>query len=223
MKMLPGIKPVKTSFLLSILCVATFFSFSEAIHAEEAKPKVVSICSGESCTPAGERYSAEQLFNKLEQLLSLNINEKISMCAADTQTRYCKSQRICHFVLGGIIPGPGCSKSLTFSELEKSAEAARLSMKAHMPLTFIGTPLLCNIATSTLSIESINDISLQVNPHFCSWMLVGAMTAKLDFTVESINLDRGEIAGYWQHSVKGTGYGRGSGYLLLKFPKNITW
>lgn len=231
MNTLAEFKPMKTRSLLPILCSAMLLLFGALSHAEEAEPaeaaeagsKEVSICSAASCVAAEQIYSPEQLFAQIEQLLSLNASEKITMCTADTQTRSCKSPKVCHFVLGGIIPGNGCSKSLTFSEVEKTEQAKQLAMKAHMPLTFIGTPLRCNIAASTLSIGSVNDISLQIKPHFCSWMLVGAMTAKLDFTVESINRERGEIAGYWQHSVRGTGNGSGSGYLLLKFPKNIVW
>ncbi|HWV14987.1 MAG TPA: hypothetical protein VN030_06105 [Cellvibrio sp.] len=211
------------SLLLMNVCISLFLLASVASHAELPEPKEVSICSGESCTPAAQKYSAEQLLNHIEKLLSLNEGEKVSLCSADSQTRNCKSKKVCHFVLGGIIPGNGCSASLTFSEVEKNQQSTQLNMKTHMPLTFIGTPLMCKIAESSIEITSINDISLRLDPHFCSWMLVGAMAAKLEVKVESINLDRGEIAGYWRHSVKGTGNGSGSGYLLMRFPKNIIW
>ncbi|RYY73600.1 MAG: hypothetical protein EOO52_16420 [Gammaproteobacteria bacterium] len=96
-------------------------------------------------------------------------------------------------------------------------------MTTKMPLTFIGTPVQCTTAASIFSVNSSSDISLQLKPHFCSWMVVGAMTVQLHFAVESINLDNGEIGGYWKHTVRGTGNGNGSGYMLLKFPKNIVW
>ncbi len=214
---------MKTSRLLITLFSTTLLFACSANHAQKKSAKEISLCANEKCDAAEQAYSAEQLLSGLQQLLIVNEYEKVLMCNADPKTRVCKSTKVCHFVLGGIIPGNGCSKSLTFSEVVKDEQHPQLNMKTKMPLTFIGTPLQCSIANSIISVGSVNDISLQLKPHFCSWMVVGAMTAELNFQVESINLDRGEIGGYWQHSVKGTGNGRGSGYLVLKFPKNISW
>lgn len=46
---------------------------------------------------------------------------------------------------------------------------------------------------------------------------MGVMTAQLDFHIDWIDLDSYQIGGYWAHSVKGTGNGRGSGYMILTF------
>jgi hypothetical protein len=48
---------------------------------------------------------------------------------------------------------------------------------------------------------------------------VGTMSATFTMALDSLDLDRGQIGGYWSHAVKGTGNGRGSGYAVLKFPK----
>ena len=191
-----------------------------------AMPKNVNtiyLCADNTCKSPAQPYSADQLLQGFEQLVQTNANEKVLMCKADPKTRSCTSTKVCHFVLGGIIPGSGCSKYLVFSEINKNAQSTQLTMKTKMPLTFIGTPVQCTTAASTFTLNSITDIQLHVRPHFCSWMVMGAMTAQLQFSVESINVDTGEIGGYWEHSVKGTGNGSGSGYMMLKFPKNIVW
>lgn len=185
--------------------------------------KEIYLCSGDKCERSGQQYSSEQLLQGFKDLLQTNVDEKVPMCNADPKTRTCTSTKVCHFVLGGILPGNGCSKNLIFSEINKDEQSAQLNMKTKMPLTFIGTPVQCTTAASTLTVNSTNDISLQLKSHFCSWAVVGAMTVQLDFAVESINLDKGEIGGYWKHTVRGTGNGNGSGYLVLKFPKNIAW
>ncbi|MES2673208.1 MAG: hypothetical protein V4660_03165 [Pseudomonadota bacterium] len=214
---------MKTSRLLLTLFSTSLLFACSSNHANKNPVKEISICSNEKCDAAAQTYSAEQLLSGFQQLLIVNENESVPMCNADPKTHLCKSAKVCHFVLGGIIPGNGCSKNLTFSEVANDKQTTQLTMKTKMPLTFIGTPVNCSIADSIVSVGSVNDISIQLKPHFCSWMVVGAMTAKLIFQVESINLERGEIGGYWTHSVKGTGMGRGSGYLVLKFPKNISW
>ncbi len=95
-------------------------------------------------------------------------------------------------------------------------------MKAYMPLTFIGTPVKCLIAPSTLKMEGTTNIKIHVASHYCNWMVMGNMKAELNFTFESINLERGEVGGYWQHSIIGTGIGSGTGYMILTFPKSIS-
>ena len=194
-----------------------------ASTAKQNTVKEIYLCSNEKCALADKQYSTEQLLQGFKELLQTNVDVEVPMCNADPKTRTCKSTKVCHLVLGGLLPGNGCSKNLIFSDINKDEQSTQLNMKTKMPLTFIGTPVQCTTAASTLSVNSTNDISLQLKSHFCSWMVVGAMTVQLDFAVESINLDKGEIGGYWKHTVRGTGNGNGSGYLVLKFPKNIAW
>jgi hypothetical protein len=209
--------------LTFILLSASLSLVSCANKKHDSAVKELYFCSGDECERAEQQYSTAQLLQSFKELLQSNTNVEVPMCNADPQKRTCKSPKICHFVLGGILPGNGCSKYLIFDEVDQQEQAGQLAMKTKMPLTFIGTPVQCKTAASVLSVNSSSDISLQLKPHFCSWMVTGVMTAELDFAVEFINLDKGEIGGYWRHRVKGTGNGSGSGYLILKFPKNIVW
>jgi hypothetical protein len=211
-------------FSLAFIVVSLGLLFTGCTNTkQQSAVKQIYLCSGDKCARAEQQYSTDQLLTGFKELLQANVDEKVPMCNADPKTRNCTSTKVCHFVLGGLLPGNGCSKNLIFSDINKDEQSTQLNMKTKMPLTFIGTPVQCTTAASTLSVNSANDISLQLKSHFCSWMVVGAMTVQLDFTVESINLDKGEIGGYWKHTVRGTGNGNGSGYLVLKFPKNIQW
>lgn len=96
-------------------------------------------------------------------------------------------------------------------------------MKTNIPLTFIKTRVNCKDAAGTLSVESTDEISITTQSYYCNWMVVGNMAAKFSFVVNSVDLDNGQIGGYWKHSVTGTGNGSGSGYAILKFPKNAQW
>ena len=214
---------MKILFFVIILLSTHLFLTGCASTLKPQAPNTLYLCSGGQCGPASQQYSTASLLQGLAELLQINADEKVPMCNADPKTRTCTSNKVCHFVLGGILPGSGCAKNLIFSTINNDGQSPQITMKTKMPLTFIGTPVQCTTATSTLTVNSNNDISLHLQPHFCSWMVVGAMTAQLNFNVESINLDKGEIAGYWKHSVTGTGNGRGSGYLILRFPNNIVW
>lgn len=204
--------------LLVAAATALLLSGCAAIPQQSAV-KEVRICGADECDTTGHHYSAAQLLTGFQQLLKANEGEKATICSSDPKTRTCESVGICQFVLGGILPGNGCAKSIAFSEIAKGKHADQLSLKADMPLTFIWTPVVCKATEATLSVHYPDSISIEFQPRFCSWMVVGTMSATFNFAVDSIDLNRGQIGGYWSHAVSGTGNGRGSGYAILQFPK----
>lgn len=181
--------------------------------------KAVHICTTKDCDSADQKYSTAQLLAGFQQLLKANEGEQVTICDSDPKTRACESVGFCYFVLGGILPGNGCSKSIVFNEIAIGTQPGQLSLKATMPLTFIWTPVTCDAMTGTLSVHSPDEISIEFRPYYCNWMVVGNMAATLNFAVESLDLSRGQVGVYLSHAVKGTGNGRGSGYAVLKFPK----
>lgn len=205
-------------FLFLFTCVILLAACSSS-KVRPGLVKEVSVCASGQCNSSTKkRVSREELLQGLQELLQANAGKKVPMCVSDPISKTCKKAKVCHLVFGGILPGNGCSNSLTFSGMQLDKQNSKIELETYMPLTYIWTPLKCVVAPSTLTVNSPQDISLQLQAHYCNWMLVGNMSAKLDFYVDFINFDRGEIAGYWKHSVKGTGNGSGSGYLLLTFP-----
>lgn len=202
----------------SLLAAALLLAGCTALP-QQSSVKEVHICDAADCETAASKYSAAQLLAGLQQLLKANEGEKVTIYSSNPKTRACESVGACQFVLGGIFPGNGCSDSMVFSEIGMGKQADQIDLKASMPLTFIWTPVYCATTAATLSVRSPDEISLEFQPRFCSWMAVGPMTATFNLAVESIDLNHGQIGGYWSHAVKGGGNGRGSGYLVLKFPK----
>lgn len=180
----------------------------------------VHICVAGDCDSTGHKYSAEQLFTGFQKLLKANEGEKVTICDSNPKTRNCESVGVCQFVMGGILPGNGCSQNMVFSKIAIGEQQPyQINMKADMPLTFIGTPVFCATTDATFSVHSPELISLELQPRFCNWLAMGVMSATFNFAVNSLDLNRGEIGGYWSHAVTGTGNGRGSGYAVLKFPR----
>lgn len=206
--------------LLLAAAAALLLSGCAAIPQQKAV-KEVHICNAEDCATAGQKYSAGQLLTGFQQLLKANEGEKVTICASDPKTHACESVGICQFVLGGMLPGNGCADHIVFSEIATGDKTGQVNLKANMPLTFIWTPVHCVMATATLTARSADEIFVEFQPRYCNWMAVGNMSATFNFAVESIDLDHGQIGAYWSHAVKGTGIGRGSGYMLLKFPKSM--
>ena len=204
---------------LLVAAVAALLLSGCAAIPQQSNVKEVRVCGAEDCDTSGRKYSAGQLVAGFQQLLKANEGEKVTICSSDPKTRTCESVGICQFVLGGILPGNGCSQSMVFSEIAKDKQKDHINLKADMPLTFIWTPVACKATAATLSVHSPDEISLEFEPRFCAWMVVGTMSATFNFAVDSIDLNRGQVGGYWSHAVSGTGNGRGSGYAILQFPK----
>lgn len=183
--------------------------------------KEVYVCAAEECGTAGHKYSSGQMLAAFQQLIKVNAGESVSICASDPQTRSCESIGMCHFVQGGPFPGSGCGNSLTFRSVALDSQAGQVRVKANMARTFLGVSLACADMAATISVRSADEITYEAEPHYCNWLGVGNMTATFNIAVESVDLDRGQIGGYWNHAVAGTGNGSGSGYAVLKFPKSM--
>ena len=206
------------------IIISSFFITSCSSNKALQNPvKEVTVCSAAKCLPATQTYSSEKLLRIFQELIKANDAQKIPICSADAKSHTCKSEKVCYLVLGGLLPGNGCAENLIFSEIESSNTEPQINMKTVMPLSFIGTNVSCASAETRLSIKSANEISIELKPYHCSWMVMGQMRASFSFFVDWIDKDRGQVGGHWNHSVAGTGNGRGSGYAILKFPKNISW
>lgn len=201
---------VAAASLLTVGCVAV---------PQQDRVKEVHICTGKDCETSVHKYTVEQLATGLQQLLKENEGQKVIICASDSKTRTCESVGVCYLVIGGIIPGNGCAKSIVFSEVAQGSQAGQVSLKANMPLTFIWMPAPCETTSGTLAIRSANEIALEFQPSVCAFLGVGVFKATFNIAVESFDLTKGQISGYWSHASAGTGNGRGSGYMVLQFPK----
>lgn len=183
--------------------------------------KEVYVCAAEDCSVASQKYSAGRLASAIQQLLKLNAGQAAEICDSDPKERNCASVGLCHFVQGGPFPGSGCARSIVFNEALIGEQAGQVAIKADMTRTFLGIQLGCATMTGSISVRSADEISLEVAPHYCNWAGIGNMTATFNVAIESVDFDRGQMGGYWQHAVAGTGVGSGSGYAILRFRKGM--
>lgn len=183
-----------------------------------AGPGPVRICAAGQCAAAGQRYTDDQILRALNRLFQANDGAGFRFCNSDPGTRSCLDRDLGYFVLGGlVIPGRGSSSSGRLREVKLDAATRSIRYVMSMDLRFLGIPLLCADHGAVLAVRAIDDIVITDNPYLCNWMAVGVMTASFSFVVDSIDLDKGRLGGYWRHAVAGTGNGRGHGYALIEF------
>jgi hypothetical protein len=207
---------MKRSLLMMLACIA----LAGCAGAPQLyKVDSVYVCAAEECAQAGQRYKADQMLDGLHRLFVLNDGQDLKICSSDKKTRTCESSSICHFVMGGPIPGAGCGLSMKIGQAVLESAQRRIRTQSTHFNTFIGIPLVCASSGVSISVASPDEITWEDDPHYCNWMAVGNMTETFAIAVESVDFDRGIVGGYWTHAVAGTGSGSGSGYLVLVFPK----
>ncbi|MDR3544000.1 MAG: hypothetical protein P4L69_24055 [Desulfosporosinus sp.] len=97
----------------SLLVAALLLTGCAAIP-QQHNVQDVQICVSGDCVTTGLKYSTEQLLTGFQKLLKANEGEKVTICDSNPKTRNCNSVGVCQFVLGGILPGNGCSQKHGF-------------------------------------------------------------------------------------------------------------
>lgn len=189
--------------------------------------KIIQVCVAKECSPAGLRYSSDQLLHALDQLFLANDGVEMQFCDSDPVSRVCTGDDVGYFILGGFIPGRGSSSSGKVSQVKLDAANQSIHYVMAMNLRFLGLPLICADHNAVLSVNSVHSVTITDNSYLCTWMVMGIMTASFGFEIDSVDLDHGQLGGYWKHGVTGTGNGRGHGYALIKFkntmPNGVNW
>lgn len=82
------------------------------------------------------------------------------------------------------------------------------------------TPTVCKPDTAMMYVKSNNDVVLNGNGFKCEMTSVGTTTIRVMFDIDYIDLDYGYIGGYYSIGLSGPANGGGSGYGLIRLPKD---
>lgn len=208
--------------LMLTICIFIIASCASTPSPAE-KISSTKICRQGSCEPINDVDSSRRILSSMHELLALNTSSPAHICRADEAAGECRKKDVCYLVIGGIMPGNGCARNFVVKQVAPLEDSNQLQFVVDMPLSFIWTPVKCKQAEVALAISPGNILTIDFSPYHCSWMVMGQMMADFVFHIDRIDTETGILAGYWAHSVRGTGNGSGSGYALLKFSKNIAW
>jgi hypothetical protein len=179
------------------------------------------LCAQQQCTAPDNRTAAAPVLAGLHRLMQRNEGQPLQLCEADPQTRACIQDDLGYFVLGGLLPGRGSANSAFISQVRLDADGHKLHYRMSMPMRYLGIGLSCDTHDATLSVTPPLRLYITDSDHGCTWMVVGIMKASFGFEVDTVDLERGRISGWWRHRVVGTGNGRGQGYAAIQFPKAL--
>lgn len=226
----------KLTCLLAILslggCDLRYKSFDSIINGETfgMAPKVenaplrqatsVVVCRSKQCAPAKLSMSSQYIYNSLLHLLENNNHKKALICQANPSSKTCLETYVTLPIKVGITPAYMYLDSVKISDVILSKGNSTLNLLLNYNVTYNGQTPECTPSQSILYVRNVNHILMEDSGYNCKMTTVGTTSVKTVFAVDYIDLDYGFIGGYYSIGLSGPAYGGGTGYMLLRLPKD---
>ena len=162
----------------------------------------------------------EYIYNSLLQLFDNNNYQKVLICQADASAHTCLENYITIPLMAGITPTNAYIDYTRITDVIIDAKSNKINLVLNYNLTYGGQTPECTPSKSILFAKSTSHILLEDGGYNCKMTTIGQSTIKTLFAIDYIDLDYGYIGGYYSIGISGPAYGGGSGYMLLRLPKN---
>lgn len=196
------------------------------IMAKEVKPELplnpssIVVCRSHQCAPAKLSMSKEYIYNSLLQLFDNNNYQKALICQADSSAHTCLENYITLPLISGITPTNAYIDYVRITDVIIDAQSNKINLVLNYNVTYGGQTPECTPSKSILFAKNVNHILLEDSGYTCKMTTIGQSSIKTIFAIDYIDLDYGYIGGNYSIGVSGPAYGGGSGYMLLRLPKN---
>ena len=87
-------------------------------------------------------------------------------------------------------------------------------------VTYNGQSPDCKPAKSLLYVKNTENIVLEDSGYMCGMTTIGQTMIKTLFVIDYIDLDYGYIGGFYSVGLSGPAYGGGTGYMIIRLPKD---
>lgn len=222
-------------YALSFICVAFLASCvlqeqqeqpsSPVIRVESWQPKAahpgsVVVCRQKQCAPADLSMSSEYIYNSLAQLLDNNNQSTLLPCTADASTHVCTEEYVALPITVGVTPAFMYINSVKVSDISIALNRKTLDLILNYNVTYNGQTPVCKPAKSLIYVKNAKNIIMEDSGYACKMTTIGSSIVKTLFAIDYIDLDYGYIGGYYSIGVSGPAFGGGSGYMMLRLPKD---
>jgi hypothetical protein len=187
---------------------------------QQPRKTSIVVCRSHQCAPAKLSMSKEYIFNSLLHLFDNNNYQKILVCQADADAHTCLENFITIPLTVGITPTNAYIDQIKITDVIIGKKAQKINLILNYNLTFGGQTPDCTPSQSILFAKAINHVIIEDAGYNCKMTTIGQSTIKTLFSIDYIDLDYGYIGGHYSVGVSGPAYGGGSGYMLLRLPKN---
>lgn len=183
-------------------------------------PNSVVVCRAKQCAAAKLSMSREYIYNSLLHLFDNNNHKTALICAANPGSHTCTETFITMPITVGITPAYAYIDAVKITDVSVGSGTTKLGLVLNYNVTYNGQMPSCVPAKSLMYVKNINNIILEDAGYNCKMTTIGQTTIKTLFAIDYIDLDYGFIGGYYSIGFSGPAYGGGSGYMLLRLPKD---
>lgn len=229
-------KTTKTSLFLAMIlalcsCELRYKSLSQIMGGDVAPSKTIEntplrdaasvvVCRSKQCAPAKLSMSSEYIYNSLLHLLENNNHKKALICQANPSSKTCLENYITLPITVGITPAYMYIDSVKITDVIINKGSNTLNLILNYNVTYNGQTPDCTPSQSILYVRNVNHILLEDPGYSCKMTSIGTTNIKTVFIIDYIDLDYGFIGGYYSIGLSGPAYGGGTGYMLLRLPKD---
>jgi len=193
---------------------------TEVENAPLRKPSSVIVCRAKQCAPANLASSREYIYNSLFHLLDNNGQKTALICEADPGSRTCTESFIAMPITVGIVPAQMYIDSVKLTDVGLAKGNTRINMVLNYNVTYNGQNPDCVPSQSIIYVKDSNNIVWEDSGYNCKMTAIGQTSIKTVFSIDYIDLDYGFIGGYYSIGASGPSYGGGTGYMLIRLPKD---
>lgn len=179
------------------------------------------VCRDKQCAPAELSSSREYIFNALAHIIDNNLDATALLCEANPQAHTCINPYLTVPAKVGVTPAYVFFDGVKLVDVSVAKGKTALNMALGYNLSYNGqTPTVCKPDTAMMYVKSNNEIMLNGNGFKCEMTSMGTTTIRVMFSIDYIDLDYGYIGGYYSIGLSGPANGGGSGYGLIRLPKD---
>lgn len=179
------------------------------------------VCRDKQCAPAELSKSKEYIFNALAQLIDNNLDKTALLCEANAQTHVCTNPYVSVPAKIGVTPAYVFFDGVKIVDASLVDGQSAINLALDYNLSYNGqTPTVCKPDTAMIYVKNNNKVVLNGNGFKCDMTSVGVTMIRVMFNVDYVDLDYGYIGGYYSIGLSGPAYGGGSGYSLIRLPKD---
>lgn len=179
------------------------------------------VCRDKQCAPAELSMSREYIFNSLAHLVDNNLDATALLCEANPQAHVCTNPYLTVPAKVGVTPAYVFFDGVKIVDASIVKGKTALNLALGYNLSYNGqTPTVCKPDAAMMYVKSNNDVVLNGNGFKCDMTSVGTTIIRVMFDIDYIDLDYGYIGGYYSIGLSGPANGGGSGYGLIRLPKD---
>ena len=198
----------------------TFLHETKEENAQLRHHSSVNVCRTKQCAPAKLSMSREYIHNSLLHLLQNNNRQTGMVCEADPGSHTCTENYIQLPITIGIVPGYFYIDSFKLTDVSVAKDNTQINLVINYNVTYNGQTPDCLPAQTVLFAKSTSNIIMEDPGYMCKMNAIGQTSIKTVFSIDYIDLDYGYIGGYYSIGLSGPSYGGGTGYMLLRLPKD---